>query len=275
MIFTIHEYPYGMAKKERLDLILVKRGLAESQSKAQALIMAGVVRVEGEMARKAGHKVKNDSQIKVINALPYVSRGGLKLAGALNDFAYDPAGLSCADVGACTGGFTDLLLQRGAHKVYAIDVGYGELAWKLRQDKRVVVIERTNARYIERLDEPIDLVVIDTSFISIKLLLPAIAGWLRPTGDVITLVKPQFEAEREEVGKGGIVRERRVHAKVLRDIANYATANGWTLCDATASPIRGSTGNQEFFFWLTLGAGQLKAGAIEQALQRAKAMGRK
>lgn len=272
MIFTVHEYPYDMAKKERLDLILVKRGLAESRSKAQALIMAGEVRVDGEMARKAGHKVKHDSQIEVIATLPYVSRGGLKLAGALDDFGYDPAGLTCADVGACTGGFTDLLLQRGAQKVVAIDVGYGQLAWKLRQDKRVVVIERTNARYIERLDEPIDLVVIDTSFISIKLLLPAIAGWLRPHGEVITLVKPQFEAGREEVGKGGIVRDRRVHAKVLRDMADYAAANGWTLKDATVSPIRGSTGNQEFFFWLTLGVGQSKAGVIEEALERAKAI---
>ncbi len=263
-----------MAKQERLDIVLVKLGLVESLSKGQALIMAGEVRVDGEIARKAGQKIKAESQIQIVNSLPYVSRGGLKLEGALNDFSYDPATQRCADVGACTGGFTDLLLQRGAVKVYAIDVGYGQLAWRLRQDPRVVVLERTNARNLKSLEEPIDLVVMDVSFISIKLLLPIIAHWLIPGGDVITLVKPQFEAGREEVGKGGIVRDVRIHKKVLQGIVSYATAHGWMVRDATVSPIQGQRGNKEFFLWLTLGAGESQPQVIERALQRAALVGK-
>jgi 23S rRNA (cytidine1920-2'-O)/16S rRNA (cytidine1409-2'-O)-methyltransferase len=256
-----------MSKKERLDVELVERDLAESRAQAQALIMAGEVRVDGEMARKASQKVGPDSEIVVAHKLPYVSRGGLKLEGALADFGYDPTGKVCADVGASTGGFTDLLLQRGASKVYAIDVGYGQIAWKLRQNPRVIVLERTNARYLDTLGEPIDLTVMDASFISIELLLPAIARWLRPEGDVISLVKPQFEAGREEVGKGGVVRDAGVHAAVLESAAAYARANGWSVRGITASPITGPAGNKEFFIWLTLGAAP--SCDIEQAIARA------
>jgi 23S rRNA (cytidine1920-2'-O)/16S rRNA (cytidine1409-2'-O)-methyltransferase len=217
--------------------------------------MAGEVRVDGEVARKAGQQVTEASWIEVETAMPYVSRGGFKLEGALTDFVYDPAGKVCADVGASTGGFTDVLLQRGAGRVYAIDVGYGQLAWKLRQDERVVVIERTNARYLDTLDEPIDLAVMDASFISIELLLPSIAKWLKAGGDVITLVKPQFEAGREDVGRGGVVRDRDIHTSVLAGIVEYARQHQWAIRGLTASPITGPAGNREFFLWLSLGDG--------------------
>jgi 23S rRNA (cytidine1920-2'-O)/16S rRNA (cytidine1409-2'-O)-methyltransferase len=261
-----------MPKPDRLDRLLVARGLAESRTQAQALIMAGEVRVNGEMARKVGQPVNPDAQIEVAQKPLYVSRGGLKLAGALVDFKYDPAGKICADVGASSGGFTDVLLQSGVTKVYAIDVGYGQLAWKLRQDPRVVILERTNARHLDNLGEPIDLAVMDASFISIELLLPAIAKWLRPGGDVITLVKPQFEAGREEVGKGGVVRDPETHARVLQSLVAYAEANGWTVHDLTASPITGPAGNREFFLWLSLSAGEsCDAGAaVQRALERAE-----
>lgn len=244
---------FASKMKERIDTLLVERGLAESRAKAQALIMAGEVRVNGTVMQKAGEKVLSDAVIEVRQELPYVSRGGYKMAGALDDFGFDPQGKLCADVGASTGGFTDVLLQRGAAKVYAIDVGHGLLAWKLRQNPRVVLLERTNARHLATLDETIDLAVMDASFISIELLLPAIAGWLRPDGDVITLVKPQFEAGREAVGKGGVVRDSEVHRAVLTDAAAYATAHGWTVRGVTTSPITGPAGNKEFFLWLTLG----------------------
>ncbi|HEX8681004.1 MAG TPA: TlyA family RNA methyltransferase [Ardenticatenaceae bacterium] len=261
-----------MPKLDRLDRVLVERGLAESRTQAQALVMAGEVRINGEVARKVGQRVDPDAEIEVQQKPPYVSRGGLKLEGALADFDYAPTGKICADVGASTGGFTDLLLQKGAAKVYAIDVGYGQLAWKLRQDSRVVVVERTNARHLETVGEPIDLAVMDASFISIELLLPAIAKWLRPGGDVITLVKPQFEAGREEVGKGGVVRDPQVHARVLQSLVAYAESNGWTVHDLTASPITGPAGNREFFLWLSLGAGDPcnVALAVERALERAE-----
>ncbi|MDQ4077336.1 MAG: TlyA family RNA methyltransferase [Chloroflexota bacterium] len=263
-----------MARKERLDVAMVERELAESRSQAQVLIMAGEVRVDGELARKASQKVTSESEIVVETPMPYVSRGGLKLEGALDDFNYDPAGQVCADVGASTGGFTDLLLQRGATKVYAIDVGYGQLAWKLRQDPRVVPLERTNARYLETLGEPIDLAVMDASFISIELLLPAIANWLSPTGNVITLVKPQFEAGRDEVGKGGVVRDTEVHATVLQNLVAYAQATGWTVRGITISPLTGPAGNKEFFLWLTLSDAEPcdVTQEIEQALERAKTL---
>lgn len=261
-----------MPKTDRLDRLLVERGLAESRTQAQGLIMAGEVRVNEEVASKVGQRVALDARITILEKLPYVSRGGLKLAGALADFGYDPAGKTCADVGASTGGFTDVLLQRGAARVYAIDVGYGQLAWKLRQDARVVILERTNARHLDTLGEPIDLAVMDASFISIELLLPAIARWLRPGGDVITLIKPQFEAGRDEVGKGGVVRAPEVHARVLHARVAYAEANGWTVHDMTASPITGPAGNREFFLWLSLGAGDPcnVAAAVGRALARAE-----
>ncbi len=239
--------------KERVDTLLVEKGLVESRAKAQALIMAGEVRANGEVVRKAGEKIDTGAVLEVRRELPYVSRGGYKMAGALDDFGVEPQGKVCADVGASTGGFTDVLLQRGAVKVYAIDVGQGILAWKLRQDPRVVVMERTNARHLTTLDEPIDLVVMDASFISIELLLPAIAGWLRPGGDVVTLVKPQFEAGREAVGKGGVVRDSKIHREVLKSTVAYAEAHGWAVRGITVSPITGPAGNKEFFLWLTLG----------------------
>ncbi|MBA3534516.1 MAG: TlyA family RNA methyltransferase [Ardenticatenales bacterium] len=261
-----------MAKKQRLDLLVVERGLAESRTQAQALVMAGEVRVNGEVARKAGQQVDADAQIEVARPLPYVSRGGVKLEGALADFGYDPAGKLCADVGASTGGFTDVLLQQGAVRVYAIDVGYGQLAWKLRQDERVVVIERTNARHLDTLGESIDLTVMDASFISIELLLPAIAKWLRPAGDVITLIKPQFEAGREEVGKGGVVRDAAVHERVLTDLVAHVESHGWTVRALTVSPIAGPAGNIEFFLWLGLGVGEPydMTEAVKRVLERAQ-----
>ena len=255
--------------KERIDTLLVETGLVESRAKAQALIMAGEVRVDGEVIRKAGQKVSDDALIEVKQELPYVSRGGYKMAGALDEFGYDPAGLICADVGSSTGGFTDVLLQRGATKVYAIDVGTGILAWKIRQDPRVVSMERTNARYLTTLDDPIDLAVMDASFISIELLLPAIAQWLRLNGDVITLVKPQFEAGREAVGKGGVVRDQKVHREVLRTTAAFAQSHGWTVRGVTVSPILGPAGNKEFFLWLTLG--EAAACDVELAIANALA----
>jgi len=239
------------APKERLDVLLVRRGLAGSRSRAQQLIMAGEVSVNGRPVTKAGTRVPVDAHVSVRRPLPYVSRGGLKLAAALERFGVDPAGRVAADVGASTGGFTDVLLTRGAVRVYAIDVGYGQLAWKLRQDPRVVVMERTNARHLEALPEPVDLVTVDASFISLRLLLPAVRKWLRPEGEVIALVKPQFEAGREEVGRGGVVRDPAVHRRVLRELVAWARARAWRVLGLTASPLRGPAGNVEFFLWLS------------------------
>lgn len=214
--------------KERLDKLLVQRGLAPTRSKAQAIIMAGEVRVDGETADKPGMAVPLTAAIEVTAPLPYVSRGGYKLAAALAAFGLDVSGRVCADVGACTGGFTDVLLQAGAARVYAVDVGYGQLDWRLRQDARVVVMERTNARYVEALAEAVSLAVIDVSFISLRLILPAVQGWLTPQADVVALIKPQFEAGREQVGKGGVVKDTAVHRQVLQDVLAEATASGWS-----------------------------------------------
>jgi 23S rRNA (cytidine1920-2'-O)/16S rRNA (cytidine1409-2'-O)-methyltransferase len=194
--------------------------------------------------------VARDARIEVAAPLAYVSRGGTKLAGALNAFGLDVAGRVCADVGACTGGFTDVLLQRGAARVYAIDVGQGQLDWKLRQDERVVVMERTNARYLESLAEPIDLAVIDVSFISLKLVLPAVRQWLAAGGEVVALIKPQFEAGPEAVGKGGVVRDPAVHRAVLVDLLGWATAAEWRVSGLIRSSIQGADGNVEFLVWL-------------------------
>ena len=196
-----------MKKKERLDKLLVARGLVTTRAKAQGLIMAGEVLVAGQRVDKPGTAVALNADIELITPLPYVGRGGYKLAGALESFGLDVIGRICADVGACTGGFTDVLLQKGAARVYAIDVGYGQLDWKLRQDARVVVMERTNARYVESLPEAVSFVSIDVSFISLKLILPAVKKWLAPEADIVALIKPQFEAGPEQVGKGGIVRD--------------------------------------------------------------------
>lgn len=243
-----------MNDKIRLDHLLVRRGLAESRSQAQALVLAGHVHVNGQVAPKPGVKVPPDAHVAVRQSLPYVSRGGLKLAAALEAFQLSVAGVVCADVGASTGGFTDCLLQQGAARVYAIDVGYGQLAWKLRQDKRVVVMERTNARYLESLPEPVRIVTLDASFISLRLLFPAVVGWLAPDADVIPLVKPQFEAERKQVGKGGVVRDPAVHSRVLEKVVSYALANNLVVCGVIRSPITGPAGNLEFLMHLRRGA---------------------
>jgi 23S rRNA (cytidine1920-2'-O)/16S rRNA (cytidine1409-2'-O)-methyltransferase len=235
--------------KMRLDVLLTEKGLAENRSKAQALIMAGKVRVAEQVVTKTGTQVEADATIEVEEVLPYVSRGGLKLAAALDVFVLDPAGKVCADVGASTGGFTDVLLQRGAMRVYAIDVGYGQLAWKLRQDERVVVMERTNARHLESLPESIDLVTIDASFISLKLVFPAVVKWLKSGALVVALVKPQFEAGKKQVGKGGVVRDPLIHRRVLKKVINDAAESGLTTLGLTVSPITGPAGNREFLLY--------------------------
>jgi len=240
-------------EKQRLDLMLVARGLAESRAKAQGLIMAREVTVDGTIIDKPGTRFAETVDIILKARPPYVSRGGEKLAGALRDFAYDVAGLICADVGASTGGFTDCLLQDGATKVYAIDVGYGQLAHSLRIDPRVVTMERTNARYLTTLPEPVQLVVMDASFISLRLLLPAVHLWLTPDADVIALIKPQFEAGKDSVGKGGVVRQKSVHERVIRQVAEAAQTEGFQIVALTRSPLKGPAGNVEFLIWLHLG----------------------
>lgn len=244
-----------MAKdKERLDVLLVERNLADTRTKARAYIMAGEVTVNGQRVDKAGTQVPRDAQIELATPMPYVSRGGYKLAGALEQFGVAVDGAVAADVGACTGGFTDVLLQRGAERVYAIDVGQGQLDWKLRQDDRVVVLERTNARYLETLAEPIDVAVIDVSFISLKLILPAVRKWLKDDGLAVPLIKPQFEAGPEQVGKGGIVRDPDVRRAVLHDVLGWAEGAGWGVAGLIRSPIQGTDGNVEYLAALRPGA---------------------
>ena len=237
--------------KKRLDILLVERGLAETRERAQALILAGDVTVNTQRVDKAGAQVDDSAEITVRAPLPYVSRGGYKLAGALDAFGVNPSGYICADIGASTGGFTDVLLQRGASRVYAIDVGYGQLAWKLRQDPRVVVMDRVNARYLESLPEPIDLVVIDVSFISLEHMLRVAQTLLKPnSGQIIALIKPQFEAGREQVGRGGIVRDPKVHRAVQEKIARFAESLGLHVAGLIPSPIAGTEGNIEFLIYL-------------------------
>lgn len=242
-------------KKQRIDLLLVERSLAESRNRAQRLVMAGEVRVNGEMIHKPSTQVAIDSQIEVLQRPRYVSRGGFKLEAAITAFDVDVNGKVCADVGASTGGFTDCLLQHGAVKVYAIDVGYGVLHWKLRQDERVLVMERTNVRYLRRLPEPVDLVTIDASFISLKLILPAVRGWLRePGGQVIALIKPQFEAGRKAAAEhAGVIKDREVHAQVLKEILNAMGVIGFEPRGLIVSPIKGPKGNIEFLVNLIVG----------------------
>mgnify|MGYP005841327315 CR=1 FL=1 len=239
--------------KSRLDLLLVQRGLADTRARARALIMAGQVRVDARVVDKPGTMVPLAARITVEAGLAYVSRGGVKLAAALDAFGIDARGRVAADVGAATGGFTDCLLQRGAARVYAIDVGYGQLAWRLRQDERVVVLERTNVRYLEALPEPVNLVTIDVSFISLALVLPVVARWLGPAGQIVALVKPQFEVGRGEVGRGGAVRRREQHEQVLARVAAGAGALGLRLAGVEPSPILGPAGNREFLVHLVQG----------------------
>ena len=240
-----------MAKrKERIDKLLVERGLVSTRSRAQALIMAGEVLVNGQRIDKPGTAVPLEADLQLIAPMLYVSRGGYKLSGALKTFSLDVTGRTCADVGACTGGFTDVLLQNGAARVYAIDVGYGQLDWKIRQDKRVVVMERTNARYLEDLPERVSFVCIDVSFISLKLILPAVHQWLAPNADIVALIKPQFEAGRKQVGKGGIVKDPSVHRQVLTELLAWTVKHGLTPNGITRSAIQGADGNVEFLVWL-------------------------
>ena len=244
-----------MKTKKRLDVLLTERLLAESRAKAQAIIMAGQVYVNGQKADKPGISYEETVDIEVRGeSCPYVSRGGLKLEKALRDFGVDPTGYVCSDSGASTGGFTDCLLQKGASKVFAIDVGYGQLDWKIRSDPRVVVMERTNIRYVtpEQLGEHLDLSVVDVSFISLKIVLPAIKELLKPTGQVLCLIKPQFEAGRDKVGKKGVVRDPDTHKEVLDMFVNLAAELDMTILGLTFSPVKGPEGNIEFLGHLTM-----------------------
>ena len=248
-----------MKHKERLDVVLVERGLCDSRSKAQALIMSGEVYVNGQKSDKAGTPVEDEAVVELRgNPCPYVSRGGLKLEKALRDFGVDPTGFVCSDSGASTGGFTDCLLQKGAKKVFAIDVGYGQLAWSIRQDPRVVCMERTNIRYVtpEDLGEKLDLSVIDVSFISLSLVLPVVKTLLKPTGQVLCLIKPQFEAGKNKVGKKGVVRDAAVHEEVLQNFITLAKSLGFTIRNLTFSPVKGPEGNIEFLAHLSLQPGE-------------------
>jgi 23S rRNA (cytidine1920-2'-O)/16S rRNA (cytidine1409-2'-O)-methyltransferase len=239
-------------RKVRLDELVVARGLAETRSQAQRLIMAGEVSVDGQVLDKAGHLVREDIEVDIADSLRYVSRGGLKLEQALDAFRVDPSGWICADIGASTGGFTDCLLQRGAAKVYAIDVGYGQLAWSLRQDPRVVNIERANIRYLEPLPEPVRLAVIDVSFIGLGLVLPRATDLLTPQGEIIALIKPQFEVGKGQVGKGGVVRELALHRSAVKNALRQAATLGLAPAGLARSPITGPAGNVEFLARLCL-----------------------
>ncbi|MCY3832481.1 MAG: TlyA family RNA methyltransferase [Chloroflexi bacterium] len=238
------------SKNSRLDLLLVCRKLAPSRSKAAAMIMAGEVTVDSRLVDKPGASVHKDADIKLKEKPRYASRGGLKLEAALKAFALDPTSKVCADIGASTGGFTDCLLQHGAAKVFAIDVGRGLMDYRLRQDDRVELRENTNARYLKSLGEPIDIAVIDVSFISLRLILPAVARILGRPADLIALVKPQFEAGRDHVGKGGIVRDLSVHKQVLKDVAAFAESLPFSVKGLIRSPITGAKGNVEYLLWL-------------------------
>ncbi|MBN2391988.1 MAG: TlyA family RNA methyltransferase [Anaerolineae bacterium] len=241
-------------KKQRLDVLLVERNLAESRSLAQRFIRAGEVLVDGQLADKPGADVAEDAAITLKAKPRFVSRGGEKLAAALARFPVNVTGLVAADIGASTGGFTDCLLQHGAAKVYAIDVGYGQLTWELRQDARVVVMERVNARYLTALPEPMDVIVSDVSFISLRIVYATAVKWLKPGGMVISLIKPQFEAGREHVGKGGVVRDPAVHRQVLETVTAEMAALGLGLRGLMVSPLLGPAGNVEFLGWWVLGA---------------------
>ena len=255
--------------KVRLDVLLVERGLAESRAKAQALIMAGQVRVADQVTLKPATAVAGDSVLTVDSGPRFVSRGGEKLDAALEVFAIDVTGLICADVGASTGGFTDCLLQRGAAKVYAIDVGKGILHWKLRNDPRVIVMEETNARFVASLPEEISLVTVDASFISLKILLPVVKKWLVPDSPpnfvengrswrgAIALIKPQFEAGKKDVSRGdGVIRDPEIHKQVLLDVLSFAQKEGFQILGLIKSPLLGPKGNAEFLVWL--GQGDIK-----------------
>ncbi len=246
------------SSRERLDKLLVDRGLVESREKAKALIMAGRVLVDGKKITKAGTKVRVDASLQVEEDLPYVSRGGLKLEKALDYFKIDVSGLVCVDVGASTGGFTDCLLQKGAKRVYAIDVGYGQLHWRLRNDPRVVNIEKTNIRYMprERIPEKVDFVCVDVSFISLEKVLPKVKELLHPSGVAVCLVKPQFEVGPERVSRGGIVREERYRLEAVDRVKRCAESLGFKVIGVVESPIKGAKGNVEYLMAMVLEGGE-------------------
>ena len=245
-------------KKIRLDQLVFERGYTDSRERAKTTVMSGLVFVNGQRADKPGMPVSPDAQIEVRgDALPFVSRGGFKLDKALKVFPIDPAGKTCIDCGASTGGFTDVLLQHGAAKVYAVDVGYGQLAWKLRSDERVVNLERTNLRYVtqEQIPEKLDLAVMDVSFISIRLVLPAVKSLLKDDADLVCRLKPQNEAGREEVGKKGVVRDEAVHREVVQGILDFAPTIGLSVVGLDHSPIKGPEGNIEYICHMVNRAG--------------------
>jgi 23S rRNA (cytidine1920-2'-O)/16S rRNA (cytidine1409-2'-O)-methyltransferase len=239
-------------KKLRIDRMLIERGLAESREKAQAVIFAGKVLVNGQKQDKAGALAPEDAEIRILGeAMPYVGRGGLKLEAALREFGVSPEGRIALDIGASTGGFTDCLLQHGCKKVYAVDVGYGQMAWKLRQDPRVVVIERTNIREMDPslVPEPADLAVIDVSFISLEKVIPPVLAFMRPDAEIIALIKPQFEVGKELVGKGGIVRDEAARTAAVARIAKFMSGRGLEVKGVIPSPITGQDGNVEFLIY--------------------------
>ena len=243
-----------MSDKKRLDVLLVEKGLAESREKAKAIIMSGIVYVDGEKEDKAGSTFSSEALIEVRGkTLKYVSRGGLKLEKAMEVFPVNPDGKICMDVGASTGGFTDCMLQNGASKVYAVDVGYGQLAWKLRQDERVVVMEKTNIRYVkpEDIEDKIELASVDVSFISLSKVLPPLRELLAEEASVVCLIKPQFEAGREKVGKKGVVRDRAVHAEVIENVTGFARDNGFHVMGLDFSPVKGPEGNIEYLMLIS------------------------
>lgn len=259
-------------KKVRLDQLIFDKGLTESRERAKTSIMAGMVYVNGQKETKPGTQVSEDVTLEVRgDAIPYVSRGGLKLEKALKVFPVAPEGKTCIDCGASTGGFTDVLLKNGASKVYAVDVGYGQLAWSLRNDPRVVCMERTNVRYLthEQIPEEMDLAVTDLSFISLRLILPAVYGLLKDHACAVCLVKPQFEAGKEKVGKKGVVRDPAVHVEVLEDFLKYSAGAGFSLNGLDFSPIRGPEGNIEYLAYIEKNGGASIAPNLEELVAKA------
>lgn len=259
-----------MAKK-RLDVLMTERALAESRQKAQAIIMAGQVYVNGQKVDKAGAPVGEDAQIEVRGkTLAYVSRGGLKLEKAVKRWPIQLSGTVCADIGSSTGGFTDCMLQQGAEKVYAVDSGYNQLDWRLRNDSRVVCMERTNARYLtqEQIPEALDFFSVDVSFISLRLILPPMRQLIKPEGEAVCLIKPQFEAGREKVGKKGVVRDPAVHLEVLEHFLQHAKESGFTVKDITFSPIKGPEGNIEYLGYISAKEGPDYEGDLEELVRQ-------
>lgn len=255
--------------KERLDVLLVERNLAPSRERAKTTIMAGLVLVDGQKVDKVGTLVKPDAVLRVLgDSIPYVSRGGLKLAKAIQVFGVRLAGKVVADIGASTGGFTDCSLQNGAVRVYAIDVGYGQLAWKLRTDERVVNMERTNIRHVtpDMLAEPLDFASIDVAFISLMLVLGPVKELLKPDGEIVALIKPQFEAGREYVGKKGVVREPKIHRMVIEKVVSFSRELDFVPKGLTYSPVKGPEGNIEYLLWLSRDRNQLDA-VTEEGIQ--------